>query len=381
MPSLYEKLKGIVDAARQDDPDLEQELADLTERGAIDKIAAGLTERMHDFGEDADSLARVAAEVRVTRPNLNPVFQTVGDKLLLTFPDAESRVWKERLEASGEFLARAALAVGCFEVVGRVDRNDGGTGVMVAPDVLLTNSHVAETFAFREGDILKFLPGEDGGTMQPFIDFIDRPADTENSEFEITDVLHLQEDRNPDIALLRVKSIQGNKKPLPPHLSLAHEVTVGREVAAIGYPQEEVSAQLKADIQRVFQGVFDQKRVAPGRLGPLEDGVVKHDCSVLTGNSGSPLVDLETGKVVGIHFKGAFTQPGLAVPAPLILEAIEKLKQGDPAPSPVNGLLGESARSVTAATLSGSGVSLTVPLHITVSLGTPVVGGGGDGRG
>jgi hypothetical protein len=378
MSSLYEKLRRIVDEARLGDPDLERELADLTDQGVIDEIASGLKERMQDLVEGVDDLAQVAAEVRLVRPNLNPVFDTVGDKLVLTFPDAESGVWKERLEAAGESLASAALAVGCFEVVGRVNRNDGGTGVMVAPDILVTNSHVAETFAFRQGDILRFSPGEGGGTMKPFIDFIDTPTDTLNSEFEITRVLHMQEDRNPDIALLRVKSVDGNRKPLPTHLQLADEVVTGREVAAIGYPQAEDNDALKADIERVFKGVFDRKRVAPGRLGVLENGVVKHDCSVLTGNSGSPLVDLETGKVVGIHFKGAFTQPGLAVSASLIATALQKLEEADDAFRMIDGADVESASGTATSTPSSSGVSITIPINITVSLGTPVVHRGAD---
>jgi len=31
----------------------------------------------------------------------------------------------------------------------------------------------------------------------------------------------------------------------------------------------------------------------------------KHDCATLVGNSGSPVIDILTGKVVGTHFAGS----------------------------------------------------------------------------
>ena len=41
---------------------------------------------------------------------------------------------------------------------------------------------------------------------------------------------------------------------------------------------------------------------------------IEHDCSTLGGNSGSPVVDLETHQVIGLHFGGRFGVRNYAVP-------------------------------------------------------------------
>ena len=37
----------------------------------------------------------------------------------------------------------------------------------------------------------------------------------------------------------------------------------------------------------------------------LYDFDFQHDCATLSGNSGSPVLDIQTGKVVGTHFAGS----------------------------------------------------------------------------
>ena len=43
--------------------------------------------------------------------------------------------------------------------------------------------------------------------------------------------------------------------------------------------------------------------------------MITHDCSTLGGNSGSVLLDLQTGEAVGLHFAGLYLQDNFAVPA------------------------------------------------------------------
>ena len=42
---------------------------------------------------------------------------------------------------------------------------------------------------------------------------------------------------------------------------------------------------------------------------------MEHDASTLGGNSGSAVIDLETGEAVGLHFAGSYLQANYAVPA------------------------------------------------------------------
>jgi hypothetical protein len=57
-----------------------------------------------------------------------------------------------------------------------------------------------------------------------------------------------------------------------------------------------------------------------------------HDCSTLGGNSGSPVIDLKTGEVLGIHFAGEFEQTNWAWSAwrirelPKVKEILDKAK-------------------------------------------------------
>ena len=62
--------------------------------------------------------------------------------------------------------------------------------------------------------------------------------------------------------------------------------------------------------------IYNVKRLQPGEISgeALADFEIHHDCSTLGGNSGSPVVDLETHQVLGLHFGGRFLESNSAVP-------------------------------------------------------------------
>ena len=94
-------------------------------------------------------------------------------------------------------------------------------------------------------------------------------------------------------------------------------------VAVIGYPMMDFRTNNIPEQMTVFRGIFGRKRVAPGFLkgfatanskyGPVE--AVVHDSSTLGGNSGSAIVDLTSGLVVGLHCGGAYLQANYGVPS------------------------------------------------------------------
>ena len=69
-------------------------------------------------------------------------------------------------------------------------------------------------------------------------------------------------------------------------------------------------------MRRIFMDVYNVKRLQPGRAVTYSAkfSALEHDCSTLGGNSGSPVVDLETHQVIGLHFGGRYGLGNYAVP-------------------------------------------------------------------
>jgi hypothetical protein len=86
-------------------------------------------------------------------------------------------------------------------------------------------------------------------------------------------------------------------------------------VVVVGYPAND-PVNNPQFLNGVFGGTFGVKRAA---LGEVLDGTeapqLFHDCSTTQGNSGSPIFDLLTGHVVGIHRAGFFMYRNEAVDA------------------------------------------------------------------
>ena len=103
----------------------------------------------------------------------------------------------------------------------------------------------------------------------------------------------------------------------------------GRPVAAVGYPAWDGGRNDKKLMEELFDSVYDVKRFSPGVLtGTTSEGIViLGDYTSLGGNSGSPVVDLETGKVLGLHFAGVFRESNYAVSANIVSAARKRVSQ------------------------------------------------------
>jgi endonuclease G len=121
-----------------------------------------------------------------------------------------------------------------------------------------------------------------------------------------------------DLALLRL-----DQAATPTPLVLSADATAApdqADIALIGYP--DFNPEEDEGPQRdVIGDHFGVKRLHPGRMGTIGavrsyDKLVEsrgHDSSTLTGNSGSPVISLATGKVVGVHFYGRLRKMNWAV--------------------------------------------------------------------
>lgn len=129
-----------------------------------------------------------------------------------------------------------------------------------------------------------------------------------NNEY---DFLIMAQDPWSDLALIRAKGLTGTQR-----LSImlkGYPVTVGDEVVVVGSP---VAKELERSVSR---GIISAFRDIHGfRL-------IQTDAAVNPGNSGGPLVHLETRKVIGVmRFGGGGEGLGFAVPADTIHEFLAK---------------------------------------------------------
>lgn len=207
-------------------------------------------------------------------------------------------------------------SIGRIELPNMVTVPYGGTGFLVGPQLLMTNRHVARLFAEGLGSRhLVYRPGD------ALVDFeCEYGSLPENaSPFTIEQVLMI----HPywDMALVRVSGLSADYRPLTLSV-LAPEDLVGRDMAAIGYPARDPRNDLALQ-DRIFGSVYNVKRLQPGRVrqrSPVhsfenEVDAMVHDSSTLGGNSGSAVLDVASGRVIGLHFAGEYLKANYAVPS------------------------------------------------------------------
>jgi endonuclease G len=321
---------------------------------------------------DVDDFARETIVLRTGRP----VLAVVNDAARLQFEDADSEVWRERLTSARDLLARAIRAAGRIEVENH-DLDWLGTGWLVADDIVVTNRHVASEFARRRGDGFVMRQGF-GGRMAARIDFREEIGGTEAREFRLSEVLHVEDEDGPDVAFLRVEQVSGDSLATPIPLSRTAPKP-RQQVAVIGYPARDSRIPDQDLMEKIFGNVFDKKRLAPGQVKGLEGGLLLHDCSTLGGNSGSVVLDLDSGEALALHFSGRFLVANFAVPAQTVGELLRGVQEGTLRRVPPRGAASRSGSVSTtalrttaprgAASVDATSTSITVPLRIRVELG------------
>jgi uncharacterized protein (TIGR00725 family) len=90
--------------------------------------------------------------------------------------------------------------------------------------------------------------------------------------------------------------------------------TKGREVCIVGYPMSDsrVDPQVLA---RVLAGDYGRFRLMPGQIidEDTQRGILVHNCFTTSGTGGSPLIDIETGAVLGVHFAAKYDPTSLGL--------------------------------------------------------------------
>jgi endonuclease G len=272
-------------------------------------------------------------------PGLEAIILVLGRPVLLVQNDdfdldqLDTDTWKDRLRAARGNLKAAILSVGRIDLDNNPQFEWVGTGWVVADDIVVTNRHVADLFARRVGDRFVFRTSF-LGQMGARLDFREELASQAPIEFRVVEVLHIEDDTGPDMAFLRVdwtsNVAAGKRQPI----RLANGLEPAHNVAVIGYPAKDTRTRIPDDMDRIFGEIYNVKRLAPGDVtGLIEQGqLITHDCTTLGGNSGSVVLDLETGSAMALHFAGRERDRNFAVAAPVVQARLEQLLSSAPVP-------------------------------------------------
>lgn len=235
--------------------------------------------------------------------------------------EAASGEW-ECLNGYRETIENTIRGIGRIEIEGHPYMKWVGTGVFVAPGRFMTASHVARTFSNGIGD--------SNVTMNPdlkvFIVANDALGSAVEFKMRVSSVCFI----HPlfDVALCEVEARGFTDDPQPdtsPQLfsdltvaaSLPKEV-IGRKVAVVGFNTQD-SRNEQTLLRSIYGDIRESLYLQPGEITDVRENQGKlelfHDCTTLGGSAGAPLLDLETGLVLGIHFGGRYLASNSAVPS------------------------------------------------------------------
>jgi len=231
-------------------------------------------------------------------------------------------------------------SVGRIEIT-KLGMEYGGTGWMIAEDILVTNRHVAMLMASKKGNTISFLKTAIGETVTAVVDFKEEFAGkgiaTPEFEIPIDKIMFMTDDKPslPDLAFVRLSK---NGK-LPPPIPLADRpLKKDQPISVVGYPGFDPGGFIStSSAQEVFNNVYGVKRCSPGEVVEYENSgwYFFHDCTTLGGNSGSVVLDNETGNAVGLHFMGEVMKENYAVKASYVLKYLKKISSNYFIPAPI----------------------------------------------
>lgn len=288
------------------------ELPDETQR--VLEAGARAAEKIRSDGPDAplsedEQLGLEAVINAVGRPAI-----LIKDNNFVTPPDP----W-QILETDRSTIQRRIPSIGRIERVSQGVAREVATGFLVGEDVVMTNHHVVNAIADPTPPGSGLPPFQLRSSRHPQINFIAESGATRTLTFPIEEVIAVHP--TLDLGLLRIgrQSLSTPGATLPPPLRLASkppDITDPKNVYVIGYPATDNEGVTPGEVmRRIFADIFEVKRLQPGNLTNTFDSVNQfaHDCSTLGGNSGSGVIDLDTGLVIGLHFSGSYLRSNFAV--------------------------------------------------------------------
>ena len=284
---------------------------------AVTSLAASSSpDDLNEFSPDAVAEAIILEDMRPAWLIRNDIVQVAGD-----FDRTDL------FEANRDALEREAKMVGRVDLIHHLTHDFVGTGWMIEEDVVCTNRHVAMAFVNRNRlGRWDFADGSGSQKIEATVSFVRQHATPEDRSRQaiVTEILHVAGSREADVAFLRVLPPAG-VEPLQLETTAINEAT---PCAVVGYPAWDGRRNDRRLMERIFGGVYDLKRFAPGLAFPSRQGraTIEADYSSLGGNSGSAILALETARVIGLHFAGRFREANQAVPADVVAAALRRTR-------------------------------------------------------
>ena len=257
-----------------------------------------------DKGRDPTAAQHAALEVciRISRPSTLCGPATLGElnaERAQVFPQ-----WSD----FGTKVAKHLGAIGRLdrlhdpEAFGGPSYRHIGTGFLLREDVIATNRHVLEELSMGAMELDKGMARFD----------VDKHhGGKAGTPVDVVGVLAVHEQL--DLALLQCDPIELSDGRVV--LSVEDDAARPEQlVCVIGHPGDDSRSPDFKEL--VYEGVYGVKRASPGEIIGSSGDTDFHDCSTLGGNSGSPVLDMASGAVVGIHRSGYFMFRNEAVRAP-----------------------------------------------------------------
>ncbi|MFK3775714.1 trypsin-like serine peptidase [Pseudomonas sp. NPDC089406] len=214
-------------------------------------------------------------------------------------------------------------------------RAEAGTAIAIGPRLVITNKHVVKNGRLGYQQVST-------GTWKLFSQVVAQiefpkeyarcPDKLVSTTVRVTGIAYADPDPDADFIILTTD------KDVPPAVVFAAkpDVVDAEEVGVIGYPgRPAVDFLLPQQIDEIFETPdnkvsFPNVRLSVGRTLPSQNTLLwNYDATTWGGSSGSLLISLRSGQVIGLHTDGLYaSKEGLSYNRALVSSRIAAWQQG-----------------------------------------------------
>ena len=225
--------------------------------------------------------------------------------------------WRARLEPHWKTIDTSQKAVG------RLQFTDNNNRLQTCSGFLCQN------------DIFVCAIEKDQHLVNPLkVDFSCEQGTNPTESFQVKKIISRWPDKKPNVYFIQLESYNSTGSRLPSAIRLSASLAPSNYLLTIGYPKI-LPGQLNTLAGRAIFGPsspMNNKQASPGHFinyRKHNESYFTHDCSTAWGSAGSPIFDLKSGQVVGMHISTIPTSPyqGKAIASTILTDLLQKLKK------------------------------------------------------
>lgn len=248
-------------------------------------------------------------------PLAHPAFQ-VED---IVYAKLKVFYWRYRIGPKRKLIEKVEKSVGrLIAVYSNGKKKPLGTCFKIAEDFVVTTRSNLNRMAVRLN-----LPN------RIMVGFSNKKIIKPEQSFLVKKLIYASQKTEPDLAIFQLEKKNMLQAYLPKQLSLSHESTSGKLGLIIGYPFKISNRNRKLEHLAIFGSSWNlnKKRIAPGHMNSVTNSSFEfsHDCTTETGNEGSPIIELDSGKILGMHCYKTLDGQGIAIRAQYIDDILKHL--------------------------------------------------------